>query len=236
MRVLVFASTGGLGKEVTSYFLKTGHCLVLAGRSAEKLEAQARETGCKIAVVDSDNPTSFEQAFQLAKSVLGGIDAIVSCIGTFPSGAMEKLSVDVYKSDVLANILCAHHILTGAKQHLEDGGSVILTSSCITEVGVKNHLAIAAAKGAIETMALNAAAEMAARKIRVNVVALGLTKTPPTEKIWSKPDTMERLKGAYPLGINEPASVAKAIANLAETSGVTGQKFVIDGGFSAIRT
>ena len=112
------------------------------------------------------------------------------------------------------------------------GAGIVFLSSVVTHRGAPRHVPIAAAKGAIEAMARNAAAELARSGIRVNSLALGMTKTEPMAKVWNKPGAEEKWSGLYPLGINEPFDVAKAVAFLLSAPGITGQTLVRDGGFS----
>jgi NAD(P)-dependent dehydrogenase (short-subunit alcohol dehydrogenase family) len=65
---------------------------------------------------------------------------------------------------------------------MNDNGRIILNGSAHTYLGQPRVAAYAATKGGLVSMARSMAADLAPRKIRVNVVAPGATKTP----IWKR--------------------------------------------------
>jgi 3-oxoacyl-[acyl-carrier protein] reductase len=120
----------------------------------------------------------------------------------------------------------------------KEGGSVALVSSVAARTGLANHEAIASAKAALIGLALSAAATYAAKRIRFNVVAPGLTRTPLTEKITANEAAMKASVQMHPLGrIGEPEEIASAIEWFLDPgqSWVTGQVLGVDGGLGAVR-
>lgn len=67
------------------------------------------------------------------------------------------------------------------------GGSIVLSSAAITNLGLAHHDATAAAKGAVTGLATSAAATYARSNIRVNCVAPGLIRTPMTKNMTVRP-------------------------------------------------
>jgi NAD(P)-dependent dehydrogenase (short-subunit alcohol dehydrogenase family) len=65
---------------------------------------------------------------------------------------------------------------------MNDNGSIIFNGSVHNYLGQPGLAAYAAPKGGLVSMARSIAADLAPRKIRVNVVAPGATKTP----IWKR--------------------------------------------------
>lgn len=236
MNIIVFGATGGVGSAVVRRLKARNHAVLLAGRSVEKIEALHRETGFPVSLFQSEDTVSIEQVFQAAKEKAGftEIHGIVSCVGTFPMQPLDRIDEKSVLQDISDNIRIALSILIGAKKHLQRGAGVVFLSSVVTHRGAPAHVPIGASKGAIESMARNAAAELAKQGVRVNALALGLTKTDATKRIWDKEGAVERLAGLYPLGFNEPEDVAKAVDFLLETPGITGQTLAMDGGFSAV--
>jgi NAD(P)-dependent dehydrogenase (short-subunit alcohol dehydrogenase family) len=104
-------------------------------------------------------------------------------------------------------------------------------------LGIPGFTAYAAAKGGIRTMTRNLASEFAPRKIRVNQVTPGATRTP----IWSlivptddaEKELEQRVSQSIPLGrFSEADEVAKAVLYLAsdDSAILTGTEIVVDGG------
>lgn len=121
----------------------------------------------------------------------------------------------------------------------QQGGSIVLLSTAAARIGLANHEAISAAKAGIEGLALAAAASYAAKGIRVNCVAPGMTRTPLTAKLVQYEMMAKASAGMHALGrIGEPEEIASAIAWLLdpEQSWVTGQVIGVDGGLSRIRS
>lgn len=237
MNVIVFGATGGVGSAVVRELQMRGNAVLLVGRNTEKLEALGRETGFPVCLSGAEGGASVADVFEYAKAKAGfaEIDGIVSCIGTFPMQTLERITdEESVLRDIFENVRIALSILTGTRRHLKQGAGVVFLSSVVTRRGAPAHVAIGAAKGAIEAMALNAAAEFAKLGVRVNSLALGLTKTDATKRIWGKEGAADKLAGPYPLGLNDPGNVAKAIVFLLETPGITGQTHAMDGGFSAV--
>jgi len=116
--------------------------------------------------------------------------------------------------------------------------SSALVSSAAARIGLPNHEAIAAAKAAVEGMALSAAATYAKNGIRVNCVAPGLTRTPLTASLTRSEAQLKASVAMHPLGrIGEPDDVAAAIDWLLspESAWITGQALGVDGGLATVK-
>ncbi len=129
--------------------------------------------------------------------------------------------------------LCSKHVIPHMK---ERGGSIINTSSVTGIVGVRNRAAYSASKGAIVALTRNMALDYARHRIRVNCICPGFTRTPLIDRLLQDPEAARKLAALHPLGrLGNPEDIAHAVVFLAsdESSWMTGQTLVIDGGFSA---
>jgi len=107
-----------------------------------------------------------------------------------------------------------------ALPHLGDGAAIILNGSVHAVLGIPGWSAYAAAKGGVRTLTRNLASELAPRRIRVNQVTPGGTKTPLWSPIASSDDAMAaletRIARGIPLGrMSEAEEVAKTALYLA---------------------
>ncbi len=95
--------------------------------------------------------------------------------------------------------------------------------------------AYAASKGAILGMSKAMAAYYAPHKIRVNVIAPSLIRTPMSQRAQEKPEVMEFMKSKQPLAEDfiEPEEIAKAALFLlgTEASMITGDVLTVDAGW-----
>ena len=125
---------------------------------------------------------------------------------------------------------------------VNDNGSIIFNGSVHNYLGQPGVAAYAATKGGLVSMARSIAADLAPRKIRVNVVAPGATKTP----IWKRgpranataeesAKVSDWFSSTVPLARwGEPEDVAKAVLFLAsdDSSYVNAVELMVDGGLT----
>jgi NAD(P)-dependent dehydrogenase (short-subunit alcohol dehydrogenase family) len=170
---------------------------------------------------------------------LGPLDAMVNCAGI----VAEKARVDEYSSEriervfavnVVGSFLCAGEAVRRmSTRHGGHGGSIVNVSSAASRLGSPGeYVDYAASKGAIDTMTVGLAREVAAEGIRVNAVRPGLVDTT-IHASGGQPDRVQRLAGSIPMGRpGEPPEVATAIAWLCsdEASYVTGALLDVSGG------
>lgn len=121
---------------------------------------------------------------------------------------------------------------------METGGSIVLLSSAASLEGIPYHEAIAAAKGGINALTLSAAATYASKKIRVNAIAPGLTKTRGTEFLFQNSDSLHFSEKMHPLGrLGTTSDIAQAVEFFLDPKNdwITGQILAVDGGLSKIK-
>ncbi|MDB5892537.1 MAG: short-chain dehydrogenase, partial [Rhodoferax sp.] len=153
----------------------------------------------------------------------------------------HRISPQQYREVMRVNLDSAFFMLQAWVEALRASqlaGAAVLASSVVSRIGVANHEAIAAAKGGIEALARSTAATYAAQRIRVNVVAPGMTDTPMTAGMLRLDAMREGAGRQYPLGgVQAAGNVADAIAwLLSDRAGrITGQVIPVDGGFCSVR-
>jgi NAD(P)-dependent dehydrogenase (short-subunit alcohol dehydrogenase family) len=111
-------------------------------------------------------------------------------------------------------------------------------SSAAARIGLANHEAIAAAKAGLEGLARSAAATYARQRIRFNVVAPGLVRTPLTRGLVANELAEKASLAMHPLGrLGEPGDVARAIAWLLDPdqNWITAQVLGVDGGLADVK-
>lgn len=125
---------------------------------------------------------------------------------------------------------------------LKDGASVVLTASIVANKGMENLSLYNASKAAVRSFARSWANDLKGRKIRVNAISPGLTRTAIQENGLKMDETQiaalnDYAKGAVPLGyIAQPDEIATAALFLASSDAcyVNGIELTVDGGLSQI--
>lgn len=241
---VIVGASGGIGSEVCRRLAARGPCkLLLAARDAGRLDslaAELRALGAEVVTrpLDAIDPAAVDAAFAAASAAFGALNGAANLCGSILLKPAHLTSDQEFADMLAVNLLTAFHVLRAAAKAMTAGGSVVLMSTVATKIGLANHEAIAAAKGAVNGLVLSAAATYAPRGLRVNAVAPGLVRTPLSAKLTVNEATLKASTALHPLGrIGEPSDVAEVVAWLLapETRWVTGQVVSIDGGLSSVR-
>jgi NAD(P)-dependent dehydrogenase (short-subunit alcohol dehydrogenase family) len=116
---------------------------------------------------------------------------------------------------------------------MSDGGSFVFISSCAAHMPVPRVAGYAAGKAGLDQFVRCTAIELGPRRIRLNTVRPGLTRTNATIPAFADPATVHAFLEFTPLGrLGEPIDIAGAVRFLSgpESGWITGQSFAIDGG------
>lgn len=235
---IVLGATGAIGGALTRLLIASGHRVIAAGRDNAKLRALATEENCDVRRVDATRPGSIEDCISEVAERLGRVDAIANCIGSMVLKPAHLTSDSELDAMLRTNLHSSFEVVRGAARAMRaTGGSVVLVSSAAARIGIANHEAIAAAKAAVEGLALAAAATYAHQALRFNVVAPGLVRSPMTQAIWKNEAAASASVAMHALGrLGEPQDVASLIAWLVNPAHawMTGQVVGIDGGLAGV--
>ncbi|MEZ6086616.1 MAG: SDR family NAD(P)-dependent oxidoreductase [Pirellulaceae bacterium] len=106
--VLVTGASAGLGLAIASQFARSGHQVVMVGRSVERLRLAADSIKCSTPpILFACDVTSAIQTRQLADDLsqqLGRLDILVNNVGTSDRGVIESLDADHLKDLLQANL------------------------------------------------------------------------------------------------------------------------------------
>ncbi|MCY1406221.1 putative oxidoreductase YgfF [compost metagenome] len=140
----------------------------------------------------------------------------------------------VLRANVTGSFLCAREAIKRmSTRHGGQGGAIVNLSSIAARIGAPNeYIDYAAAKGAIDSMTLGLAKELAMDGIRVNAVRPGVIRTE-IHASGGEPDRVRRVSQSVPMGRGgEAEEVANAILWLAseEASYTSGALLDVAGG------
>ncbi len=226
----------GNGRAMSVLFASEGAALVLADvdtASLEATEALVREHGaqCVGVLADAAEEAGIQAMFERGRTAFGGLDGLVMNVGIGAGLGFAGTSVEDWDRVMAVNL--RSHFL-GCKRALadfDDGGAVVLIGSLAARESMPIP-SYAASKAALEAVCRNAAVEGAPR-VRVNVLAPGLIDTSlgrlATQLNPGRADVR------IPAGRQGSAwEIARCALFLIgeESSYVTGQTLVADGGLS----
>jgi NAD(P)-dependent dehydrogenase (short-subunit alcohol dehydrogenase family) len=233
---IVTGGASGIGAAIAERFAAEGAETIAADLACNEESLAAGAARLHRHKLDVGDAASIER---LVEAVLGRferIDVLVNCAGIGANKPFLETPVELFDR-ILAVNLRGTFLMSqvAARTMMRTGGSIINIGSISGLRGNLGRAAYGASKGGLVTMSEVMAVELAAHKIRVNVIAPGPIETPliatmmsPAERaIWTK---------RLPLGrYGTAAEVAAAALFLAsdDASYVTGQVLGVDGGFLA---
>lgn len=238
--ILVIGAGGGIGTALVSRLATHGYSLMMMGRNEQQLKSLAAQHQANYFVGDARNWKEIESAAASLVESTGGIAGAVNLAGSIVLKPAHLTSESDLRDCLETNLFTAFGLVrtVAPMMRKSGGGSIVLLSTAATSIGLANHEAISAAKGAVEGLALSAAATYASYGIRINTIAPGLVETPLSEKIWSNPKAADASKAMHPLGrLGKPDEIASTIEWLLDKSQawITGQRIAIDGGLSGLK-
>ncbi|MER7573978.1 SDR family oxidoreductase [Streptomyces sp. NPDC126514] len=243
--VIVTGAARGQGEQEARLFRQEGASVVVADVLDDRGKALAEEIGALYVRLDVGEEEQWQAAVRHAKEAYGRIDGLVANAGILRFNSLVDTPLDEFMRVVRVNqVGCFLGIKTIAPE-MEDGGTIVTTASCTGLTGMAAVGAYAATKHAVLGLTRVAALELAARGIRVNAICPGAIDTAMSNPAQLDPaadaeGATRALDGLYrklvPLGrIGRPEEVARLALFLTseDSSYITGQPFVIDGGWLA---
>lgn len=224
---LVTGSSRGIGAATALRLAQQGYSICLNYRSnhtaaqlvLEKLEALS----CDVISVQADLSADDEvcQLFERIDQHFGRLDALVNNAGrlltqsTILGVTSERLDT-LFRSNVHSAFYCCREAVKRmSTEHGGQGGAIVNVSSAAARLGsAGEYIDYASTKGAMDTLTVGLAQEVARQGIRVNGVRPGFIDTD-MHADGGEPRRIERVAPDIPLGRGGKVSeVAEAIAFL----------------------
>jgi NAD(P)-dependent dehydrogenase (short-subunit alcohol dehydrogenase family) len=207
------------------------------------LEAAGRALGPEVRVLRADVRVAadVEAAMGAVRDHFGKLDILFANAGIGRAAPLESVTEAQIDEQLAINFKGVFFTVQRAVPMMGKGGSIVLNTSFLDEVGIPGLSILAASKAAVRSLVRTLAAELAPRGIRVNGVSPGLIDTPFHGKLGLPPEHLSQASAALgariPLGrFGDAAEIAKAVAFLAgdDASFATGSELAIDGGFAQV--
>lgn len=241
---LITGAASGMGRVACERFAAEGaRVAALDLDEATETVAAVRAGGGEAVAVSADvsDEGSVTDAVAAAIDAFGGIDILYNSAGISPGddGDATETSVDTWDRTLAVNVRGSWLCVKAALPHLRASGhgSIINVASFVAWMGAATpQIAYTTSKGAVLAMTREMAVCEARRGVRVNALCPGPVLTPLLEKFLSDDAKKQRRLVHIPMGrFGQAEEMVNGALFLAsdESSFMTGQSLIIDGGITA---
>lgn len=242
--LLITGAAGGIGRATVRHFASQGWHVIGVDRAEF---GEAYDIPGVYIQADISDPAAIQTIFAQAKAYSSKLDAIVNNAAVQIAKPIPETSAEEWDLVMASNL---RSVFLGAKLALPllenaGGGAIVNVSSVHAVATSANIAAYAASKGGLLALTRAMAIEFAPRNIRVNAILPGAVDTPMLRAglgrghvgAGSVNERLENLARKTVNGrIGKPEEIAAAIYFLADSSQssfMTGQALVVDGGATA---
>ena len=243
--ILITGGSRGIGAATAILAAQRGYDVAFTYQSnataANEVAEKIRATGRKALMLQADVAVEADvlSVFKQVDAQLGRLDALVNNAGILEKiMRLEEMDAARWQRvlgvNVIGSFLCAKEaVLRMSTRHGGKGGGIVNVSSVAARIGSPNEFVdYAAAKGAVDSMTIGLAKEVATENIRVNAVRPGLIYTE-IHASAGEPGRVDRAKEGVPMKRGGTADeIAEAILWLLsdQSSYVTGTTIDVAGG------
>lgn len=242
---VVTGGSTGIGRAIARALLADGARRVyITGRSARNLEQAVALLGPGAIAVVSDvaEPADLQRLKSEIEQRGDKLDFVFANAGIAENNHFGDTGEAEFTRTFDINVKGVFFTVQTLLPLLRDGGAVVLTASMVANKGFEHLSLYSASKAAVRSFARSWANDLKGRRIRVNALSPGYTRTPIMENglKWDEARIAafnEHAKEAVPLGyVAQPEDIASAALFLASADAkyVNGVELTVDGGLTQI--
>ena len=235
--VFVTGSTRGIGLAIAHKFASLGANVVLNGRSAisEELLTQFADYGVKVVAISGDvsDNADAKRMVDEAVAALGSVDILINNAGITKDGMALRMSEEDFDAVLKINLTGTFNMTQAVLKPMTKAraGAIINLSSVVGLTGNAGQANYAASKAGVIGFSKSIAREVAARNVRVNVIAPGFIESDMTAVLSDK--IKDAMMGQIPMKrFGQAEEVAEVAVFLAKQEYLTGQVLAVDGGLT----
>jgi NAD(P)-dependent dehydrogenase (short-subunit alcohol dehydrogenase family) len=238
---MVSGAASGLGAATARMLAEAGARLMLVDLNADGLRAQAAELGAECAVADITQADAAQAAVTQALQRFGELHGLVNCAGVVAGekilGKQGAHSLENFSRIININLIGTFNLLRLAAEAIAESapnaegerGVIINTASVAAFDGQVGQAAYAASKGAVASMTLPAARELARYGIRVMTIAPGIFETPMMAGMTDEVRAALSADVPFPPRLGKPDEYAALVRHIIENSMLNGEVIRLDG-------
>ena len=240
----VFIVTGGasgLGAASAELLISAGAKVMLVDMNAEAVAAQAQRLGANSVVADISNEAAAEAAVQATLDAFGSLNGLINCAGIVRGekilGKTGPHALSSFAQVINVNLIGSFNMLRLAAAAIAESeanadgerGVIINTASVAAFDGQIGQAAYSASKGAIASLTLPAARELARFGIRVMTIAPGIFETPMMAGMTEEVRASLAAGVPFPPRLGRPQEYAALARHIIENSMLNGEVIRLDG-------
>ena len=238
---VVTGGASGLGEASGRALAAAGAKVALLDVNVEGAKAVAKEIGGIGLHCDVTDPDGAQAALAKAAEAHGVAQVLINCAGIGRAdrivGRDGPMDLENYASVININLIGTFNMLRLASMEMsklepqESGerGIIVNTSSVAAWDGQVGQAAYSSSKGAIASLTLPAARELARYGIRVLAIAPGLFATP---MMFQLPEDVQESLGEsvpFPSRLGRPDEYAKLVVHMIDNEMLNGEVIRLDG-------
>ena len=239
---IVTGGASGLGAATARALAAAGAKVAIFDRQPEAADATAKNIGGVVCECDVTQEQSVKAALSKAQEAHGVARILINCAGVLGAGRMLSrdgpMKLDFFEQVLRVNVTGTFNLMRMASEVMtlqpelgdaKERGVIINTASIAAYEGQIGQIAYAASKGAIVSMTLPAARELAKSGVRVNAIAPGPVDTPMVAGMT--PELRASLEATipFPARLIQPQEFAKLALHIIENPAINGEIIRLDG-------
>jgi NAD(P)-dependent dehydrogenase (short-subunit alcohol dehydrogenase family) len=237
--ILVTGAASGLGQATARKLSEAGYAVAALDRAG--IDPSDLSDGARAYAVDVSDTDATESVCAQIASDFGRIFGLVNCAGIVAGGKLMSSKgphdAEAFKRGINVNVIGTFNMMRAAAMHMvrnapdEKGqrGVIVNTSSIAAHDGQIGQIAYAASKGAVASMTLPAARDMAGQGIRVVSIAPGIFDTPMLASLPQDVRAALEATVPFPSKLADPADYGALVEHIFANPTLNGEVIRLDG-------